>query len=157
MKTIAYVSLLAFGGGLAIYGVGCGCTEVGCSSGTSTTLATEIVTNTDLEGATVEACVNDSCTTGTLTTSGSDLFCESQGSGVPFLECSTRVTAAGIEIDVSLLIADDDAEDGDVYSFRVLSPADPEEVVAEKSGEVEYQVNEPNGSFCGPTCKNATL
>ncbi|NUP09743.1 MAG: hypothetical protein HOW73_27165 [Polyangiaceae bacterium] len=154
-KSIASLLLLAPSVALLVESAGCACTLVLVYSGTETTLVIA-QDAASLDGAGVRACLDDDCVTADLVTQGGAIFCDGERSSPPFIQCFGEERAEGLSLQVSLLIPDGAAEDGDFYEFSVTAPGNPGEVLAEREGAVEYETSEPNGTFCG-TVSNAKL
>ena len=137
------------------------CTARGCNSQVSSTL-TVGGTADSLAASKVIVCRNGVCEEGFLRTldGGSkgptEVSCTfpnkttiDRGPG-----CRSKSTDPGI-IDFSYTLANDEAKDGDTYSFKIIDKT-TSQPAATKEGAVTYNVFNANGD-CGPTCSQATL
>lgn len=143
--TLAATALTIF----AATAVACNCTVAACDD-LVTTEADLGMTSESLEGGTVTACQNGSCTSATLIVdSGGGIACDS--SFADPLSCNTGLGTGPLKIEFVPV----DPSDGDIISFEVASPQG--DVVFHKEGAVEYDSFAPNGALCGPVCSEATL
>ncbi len=135
------------------------CTLVACQSGATVKLLVNLPPDEMLH-ATVVACRNDACSTGTPASvpsaDGDKLLVRLQGGVTVVAYISTHVftpTLMGYELD-SVFSIEDDAKDGDVYSVTVQNGGAS---AASAKEPVTYTASTPNGVNCPPTCHNATI
>lgn len=136
------------------------CTLLGCQSG-ATVKALVNLPPDEMLHATVVACRNGACASGTPTTlptaDGDRLLIHLSGGGITAQAfVMTHVfspTLKGYELDTEFSIGDD-ALDGDMYSVTVQNGGAP---AATAMGTATYALSTPNGADCPPTCHNATI
>lgn len=135
------------------------CTLIGCQSGATVKLLVSLPPDEMLH-ATVVACRNDACSSGTPASvpsgDGDRLIVRLQGGVTVQGYLSTHVfspTLQGFQLDAVFSI-EDDAADGDVYSVTVQNGGAP---AASAKESVNYTASTPNGAACPPTCHNATV
>lgn len=140
---LGFVSV-AFG----LTGVGCDCTLAGCLDSVGASFP--VANLADFDGATVEACLNDACSNGTITLANGVLDC---GFDSTTLRCTSATNSGDLE--VTLLIDGDAAEDGDHASVVIVDANGA--ALGSREGDVTYETSAPNGELCGPTCHNAEI
>ena len=137
------------------------CTLLDC--GTSVTTSASVAsTLADLEGATVTICRNTDCADTKLvsTAVGASLRCDFSSPAVSSpRDCGVSEEGAGnVLITLSFRVTESDApQDGDQFTFQVKSKSDPNNLLVDKQGSVTYEVSQPNGDSCEPSCYSATL
>lgn len=144
-----------------------GCTDAGCITGVSAALDVAGA-RADIAGSKVVVCRNGQCEEGVLeATLGTDgepvtdetpLRCRFTNAAAPGRgpTCFARGGQAAVVLDFSYGLANDEANDGDRYEFRVVDKATSQTTVR-KEGSVTFRMLQPNGPECAPTCKQATL
>jgi hypothetical protein len=137
------------------------CTHVFCNSGGVLEVAS--VAEADfarLPGATVNACFNGACSQGVIDTlpipgeSNSISLGTSTDPSISLaLERFDPDTMVSVSLDVQSTELDM-FQDGDVYTLDITG-TDGTQLV-HGSWSVGYQIDEPNGAACGPTCRVAS-
>ncbi|MBL8743019.1 MAG: hypothetical protein JNK04_18045 [Myxococcales bacterium] len=160
MKSVG-VFMFSAACGLLFGAAGCStrCTLVGCVSNVSTVVSVEGDAES-VVGSVVTMCQNDACVSGTLeyADKGAEMICSFEGEQ-PYwgTSCLAWVEGDQVTIWITLEVTDWYPLEQDTFRFVVASADDPDEVLAEREGKPDYEVLQPNGEECGPTCYVATI
>ncbi|MFP2906458.1 hypothetical protein ACLESD_15620 [Pyxidicoccus sp. 3LFB2] len=129
------------------------CTLIGCDS--RVTLETKVDASLDtLKSSTLTGCLNDACLSIPLGGSPPE---EARVPEQPVLTAAFDAHPAGGVLLTASYVPGSNAglKDGDTYSFTVETPQGVKLVDVRRA--VTYQVSQPNGPQCPPTCLTATL
>ena len=147
------------GGATQCSGSGDACTLIGCVSEVTTMMSVAVGLE-ETEGATVTICHNGACESGTMHLIGAEGLvsrCDFEDD-VRFSCDAQRVSGSEIRLNAAFTLGEEDeATDGDEYSFAYHPAGDPGEPLAQEKGAVTFARVRPNGDGCEPTCATAHL
>lgn len=135
------------------------CTLLGCESSATIRMFANIPRD-KMEGATITACRNNSCSSGrpaTVPAAPNDRIQLGMNGSIAVLGyLTTRDPVKGYAVEATFPLDGVLAQNGDLYELRVTNAGETTPVVA-ASDKATYKETQPNGSECPPVCRNATI
>ena len=115
-----------------------GCTAAGCETGVLFTLDRNLVTGTVYR---VVACVDDRCAEGAL-----EVGPDSDGTD------ATLSLVVGTDVADSIFYRLDERRPSGEHHISLTVQAADGELVVDWEGTAQFELNQPNGPWCEPTC-----
>ena len=131
------------------------CSQVGCHDGVSLSRKVTIASPA-VARLTLAVCVDGECGSAKLPVpgirDGENVAQVSSGSA----SMDAFLVQTGSDFTLYVMLSNRNVKDGDAYTFKVVDEASGG-VLLDLTKSTTYDILEPNGAACGPTCKFAML
>jgi hypothetical protein len=151
-KLLFLVAVAAVPGMLSACEVSRTCSGIGCSTQAAALI---LLPGEPTPESRVIACHNNECVEGIVTGGGGDEPVKVTFTDPPKIEASFRFDLSPPRLQVTWILADAGATNGDRFSVMVVDAAGAPTTTFEASAT--FQVVTPNGSDCPPVCRQAVL